>query len=1351
MQKYHYILILLSLAVFSTPLLGQYQGTAPFTSSFGGLFINEISQGISGSGGGAQEYVEFVVTAGPNPSASVNLEGFVIDDNNFPGSGAGNAQGHLKFGSCYQAVPPGALIVVYNANDANPLLVDDPTDANGDMVYIIPHDDACLVACNGSPSSTNGNFCPCTGGIPPSGSSWQSGMSNSNDAFQVRDVCGTLVHSAFYGITLAQTTFGTAPVAVNTGFMGQGGKVIAFECTTSNDWDNAANFVNINSSTGQTPGVANNAANDALIQSIRNGTFVATGTVVSCDIANAGHVTPPLPFTAPPVGICPGIDLGAFGHAYNGVDEIDPTALGSGLTFEYGYVLTESAAPNNIISFGASGDFAFAALPAGTYHVYGLSYYGGSGATDLATFMATQVNVTGLSTGGICASSLDLSSALVVTISATPALPITGGGSFCAGTDVLLSVDSNPLATYSWAGPGGASSATSSLALNGLTLAQTGTYTVTATAFGCQAVGMTNVQISLSGPTVTLTGDALVCTGNAANLVFTTPSAANFPLNITYALTDGTTGSFVVNGSPQNEQLNLSNSTTVTLTSISDAAGCANNAPATNLNIGVSSGPTYTGEFIQCLNATNEYTVSLNISGTPPFTVSGTNGGNVIGTAFMSNNIAMSSLANFTIGDAGGCTTAYSGNSLSCVGCTSSAGTMSLTGITLCASDDVSGQHNGNMVLDGNDLMLFYLFTNLADPLASVVDINTTPNFTGLSAFPAGTTLYIAAVVGTAAINGTDIDPFDPCISVSNAQQVVITAEPQIQLDIPLLNCGVNTADATLTILNPAAAPGPYNIVVTINSVPLPAIVTSNAVTVVSLPTGLTGINNSVSVSVTAGVCNPVNAVINGISFFGVSESDLAQTLCPGQTATVEGQVFDQTNPTGDVVVAGGSFSGCDSTIHVALTYLPQLTAILSASQTSVCPGDSVQITVSLPGAPLPFDATVNPGNHVFTAVNGSASFWVHPISNEIYTITSAAIAAAPCPINLGSPVSLFINGFDINVVATTNYNGYEVRCFDSANGAALAGAQGGSSPYTFEWSNGQTSAYNNNLDPGNYIVTVTDVTGCFAIDSVMLDAPDGITLDYFPTEPTCYNTNDGIITVTNIIGGFPGYDVVLEGQSYEHTDGDSLEIPFVGIGFYELVVVDSNNCQYPVEVQVPGPPPFVLNLGDDITVNYGDSVELAGYANFDIDTSIWTPATWLNRADTAYVICRPYQQITYTMVASDTAGCSASDQITIYVTRDDNVFFPTVFTPNLDGLNDYFTVFANLRQVNRVVSLRIYDRWGEQVFNADDIPPSVENLGWDGNFRGKPLTPAVFVWYVELEFFDGVIKQYKGDVTLLR
>ncbi|MBU6340786.1 MAG: gliding motility-associated C-terminal domain-containing protein, partial [Bacteroidetes bacterium] len=70
---------------------------------------------------------------------------------------------------------------------------------------------------------------------------------------------------------------------------------------------------------------------------------------------------------------------------------------------------------------------------------------------------------------------------------------------------------------------------------------------------------------------------------------------------------------------------------------------------------------------------------------------------------------------------------------------------------------------------------------------------------------------------------------------------------------------------------------------------------------------------------------------------------------------------------------------------------------------------------------------------------------------------------------------------------------------------------------------------------------------------------------------------------------------------------------------------------------------------------------------------------------------------------------------------------------------------------VKNIRSFQIFDRWGEMVFTQKDFQPNNPEIGWDGKLNGSELSPAVFVWYAEVEFIDGVIELYKGDVTLVR
>lgn len=62
-----------------------------------------------------------------------------------------------------------------------------------------------------------------------------------------------------------------------------------------------------------------------------------------------------------------------------------------------------------------------------------------------------------------------------------------------------------------------------------------------------------------------------------------------------------------------------------------------------------------------------------------------------------------------------------------------------------------------------------------------------------------------------------------------------------------------------------------------------------------------------------------------------------------------------------------------------------------------------------------------------------------------------------------------------------------------------------------------------------------------------------------------------------------------------------------------------------------------------------------------------------------------------------------------------------------------------------------MYDRWGEKVFEAQNIAPNIPNLGWDGFFKGKATDSGIYSWIVEVEFIDGVKSVYKGSSTLIR
>ena len=116
----------------------------------------------------------------------------------------------------------------------------------------------------------------------------------------------------------------------------------------------------------------------------------------------------------------------------------------------------------------------------------------------------------------------------------------------------------------------------------------------------------------------------------------------------------------------------------------------------------------------------------------------------------------------------------------------------------------------------------------------------------------------------------------------------------------------------------------------------------------------------------------------------------------------------------------------------------------------------------------------------------------------------------------------------------------------------------------------------------------------------------------------------------------------------------------------------------------------------------------------------------------------------------TDEDGCTAEDEVVIFVDKERPIFIPNVFSPNGDGFNDLWTIYSGPAAA-RIVRLNVFSRWGEHVFSATDIPLSNPASGWNGTFKGEMVDPEVYVFYAEVEFIDSEIILYEGSITVVR
>ena len=118
-----------------------------------------------------------------------------------------------------------------------------------------------------------------------------------------------------------------------------------------------------------------------------------------------------------------------------------------------------------------------------------------------------------------------------------------------------------------------------------------------------------------------------------------------------------------------------------------------------------------------------------------------------------------------------------------------------------------------------------------------------------------------------------------------------------------------------------------------------------------------------------------------------------------------------------------------------------------------------------------------------------------------------------------------------------------------------------------------------------------------------------------------------------------------------------------------------------------------------------------------------------------------------YSVIAVDSNGCQASKEIVFNTgqTSTYSIYVPNIFKPDFED----YAVLGNPSHV-KVRYMRIFDRWGELIFEARDFKPD-GSVHWDGGFRGKPLNTGTFVVTVEAEFIDGTVQKIARDVLLVR
>lgn len=411
--------------------------------------------------------------------------------------------------------------------------------------------------------------------------------------------------------------------------------------------------------------------------------------------------------------------------------------------------------------------------------------------------------------------------------------------------------------------------------------------------------------------------------------------------------------------------------------------------------------------------------------------------------------------------------------------------------------------------------------------------------------------------------------------------------------------------------------------------------------------------------------------------------------LCAGQTVQIGSEIF---HADGTFQVLLKDEVGADSLVQLNLVVNAP---IQTQENIGLCPGDTYEGTTYL--ADTSFSTT-------HAAVNGCDS--THTINIVLFPAPNPQITG-PASLCDGRPDRLITSGTFVE----------------------------------YEWSNGADGPSLPINAPGLYGLTVTDDMGCIGEASWEV-LETRIKVGYQVSPPSCAAAVDGILHIDQIAGGSGNYEVRLDGKLLRES---TVAVPS---GIFELQVTDSQGCGTTEQITILPASPLALTVQDRYEIFSGQSIDLSFEANHTITAVQWTSIDSLSCSACESLTVSPTFTTRYHVFAEDDQGCTAEAEITVIVRQSFAYFAPNVFSPNDDGINDYFSIYGG-PEIQQVEDFKIFNRWGTLLFSIDQLTLGAEI--WDGSYQGKALPNGVYVYQGEMVGQNGKRQPIMGEFMLLR
>lgn len=364
------------------------------------------------------------------------------------------------------------------------------------------------------------------------------------------------------------------------------------------------------------------------------------------------------------------------------------------------------------------------------------------------------------------------------------------------------------------------------------------------------------------------------------------------------------------------------------------------------------------------------------------------------------------------------------------------------------------------------------------------------------------------------------------------------------------------------------------------------------------------GCNNSVPISI---FINEPEDVVNAFTTFdcpvpgsglslvtvhpsGGSLSNYQVSFDNGNTFQVEGDydTFLATGNSYSIIILDSN--ACVSPIADVITINPELTASVIQFEKCYSVGDSLTlVTVTPQGGYTP--------DYLISFDNGANYLSLGDYEDSLVIANSYQMIVQDTAGCLSIAYTIDIpDAFSLSDSLTT-FTANNISCIGMNDGSIDVTVSGGTSPYTYLWSNSETIEDISTLIAGNYSLTVTDSNGCVISDSFTLTEPDSllsnlmITSDFNGYDVSCFASSDGTVDATTTGGSLP--------YSYAWSNGDTSEdISNLASGTYNVIITDNNGCQFTDEI--------TLNKPDSIsTSDVVENVLCNGFFDGTIDLSV--------------------------------------------------------------------------------------------------------------------------------------------------